>query len=451
MLARGDLHRAALCGGGGWKNLAEGDIAGALRAARTDEGQGAKLLEAESLFAAGAIVAGIERLQALHRRGNPAATLALARRRHLLGDHAGAVGAAQALPLNVHAALTGARAALAANQVSMAAKFLDPLLSGAAPIPEPAAAGAVGVVAATVLARRKDTNRLRDFATRLLDTAGMAEEMLPAVARTAWTAGQGAQAWAKFKDTSNPWMAAARLELAVLAGNLALVEQLMRRAGHLGAPSLLAVAMLRGDGPEAKAPGTEVATRAFREGAVVHVWRTHRNRWQPWIDAAQDTPADVQIHNLATDTLPDRETIPSAVLDDSALVELFEPKPPQKRNRRGKGLWVDGSLCQGVGIGHDWPEEETAEAYKSMRPANSLTGAAVAVLGAEAAMERAREGWPTVVLAPPGDPFWAGPLPERAWPNLRVVRAEAEAGWHGAGTRVAETATALLADKLQEN
>jgi len=34
-------------------------------------------------------------------------------------------------------------------------------------------------------------------------------------------------------------------------------------------------------------------------------------------------------------------------------------------------------------------------------------------------------------------------LPERVWPSLRVVRADARKGWAGAGKRIVEAANSL--------
>ena len=70
--------------------------------------------------------------------------------------------------------------------------------------------------------------------------------------------------------------------------------------------------------------------------------------------------------------------------------------------------------------------------------------AAVQVLGADDALACVQAGRALVVVAPPGDPFWAGPLPERIWPSIRIVRADPQAGWSGAGARVVAAAEDLL-------
>ena len=440
-VARGDLQLASACGGDGWKQLAEGDVVGALRVARGERcGNAAmRLLEAEALLAAGAIRAGLERLDALHHEGEPAASLALARRRHMLGDHAGAERAATGLPMHVQTALIGARAALINGRAAAAFRFVEPFLRGMAPIPEPSVAGAVAVVAASILSRRGQLAELTSFARGLLDAFDVPEDMMPAVARVAWTAGLSAQAWDRFGIEDNSWMAAARLELAALAGDAALASRLMQRAGPVGAPAAAALRLLRGvireDMPD---------DAVFREGITVHVWRTHPHRWQPWIEAARQTPADIAVFDLAGNALPDRRTIPQVVLDDGALLDLLPPIRVPLRGS-GAGLWIAPLLCRGLGIGHDWPEEETRVLRTSTRLASRREDAAVWVLGADDALANAHLGRPMVVVAPPGDPFWAGPLPERVWSGLRVVRADASAGWRGAGARVAKAARSLMA------
>ena len=443
-VARGDLQLAATCGGEGWRQLAEGDVVGALRVARGERyGSAAmRFLEAEALLAAGAIRAGLERLDALHHERAPAASLALARRRHMLGDHAGAERAAKALPMHVQTALIGARAALINGRAAAAFRFVEPFLGGMAPLPEPSVAGAVAVVVASILARHGQLAELENFACGLLDAFDVPEDMMPAVARVAWTAGLSAQAWDRFGVEDNPWMAAARLELAVLAGDAALASRLMQRAGPLSAPATAALRLLRGvnreDMPDDK------AHPVFREGVTVHVWRTHPHRWRPWIEGARQTPADVTVFDLSDDVLPDSRTIPQVVLDDGALLDLLPPiRVPLRCS--GAGLWIGPLLCRGHGIGHDWPEEETRVLRISTRLAARRKDAAVWLLGADEALANAHLGHPIVVVAPPGDPFWAGPLPERVWSGLRVVRADACSGWRGAGARVAEAVRSLSA------
>lgn len=441
-VAGGDLQLAGACGGDGWRQLADGDVVGALRVARgagCDSGA-LRLLEAEALLGAGAIRAGLECLDALHREGDPAASLALARRRHMLGDHAGAERAATAMPRHAQAALIGARAALTGGRPKAAFGFIEPFLGGTAPVPEPSVAGALAVVAASILARCGRLAELAGFARGLLDSLDLPEDMMPTAARVAWSAGLSARAWDRFGAEDNPWMAAARLELAALAGDADLASRLLRRAGPLAAPAGAAVRLLRGVMREEVAE--EAAQTVLGEGVTVHVWRTHPHRWRPWIEGARRTAADVAVFDLAGNVLPDWGAIPQVVLDDGALLDLVPPVRVPVRSG-GAGVWIAPVLCRGIGIGHDWPDEETWAVRTSTRLAARREDAAVWVLGADEALASAHRGRPVVVVAPPGDPFWAGPLPERVWSGFRVVRADARAGWKGAGARVAAAVRSL--------
>ena len=439
---RGDLALAGACGGEGWRKLFEGDALGALRIARGEDAASPamRLLEAEALLAAGAIVAGVERLERLHRAGQAHATLALARRRHMLGDHAGAMRVAAALPMHVQAALIGARAALANGRTDVAFRFIEPFLRGMAPFPSPVVAGGVAVVAASILARRGHFARLRGFARSLIDAPDLPEDMMPMAARIAWIGGLASEAWERFGARDDQWRAAARLELALLAGDAALAGRLLQRAGPLGAPSAAAVRLLGGAAGE-DAPDT-APQPLLRDGLTAHVWRTHPHRWRPWIEAALRTPADVAVFDLATGQVPEAQVVPQVVLDDGALIDLVSPVPVPVRSG-GAGLWIGRALCRGFGAGHDWPEEETRCVTESTRVVPRRRDAAVSVVGADEALAGAHLGRPLVVVAPPGDPFWAGPLPERAWPALRVVRADPRTGWTGAGMRVVEAAKTL--------
>ena len=450
--AQGDLTRAAAYGGGGWETLVKGDVAAALQSARKAVGApGMAFLEAEALFSAGAVVAGLERLEALHARGDPAGTLALVRRRHQLGDHVGAVRVAQALPWHAQAALTGARSALIANRSDVAFRFVDPFLQGIASLPEPAVAGAAAVLVASILAKSGESARLRTFVDRLVNVGDLPEDMMPAVARAAWIGGRGREAWQRFAILEGPWTVVARLELALLAGNPDSALRLLERAGPLGSPSAPAVRLLKGDplvkrdvetmdGPYL----TDKARQMFGEGRTVHVWRTHPHRWQSWIEAAMRTPANVVVCDLAAGQLPDPEELPWAVVDDGALIDALVPVPIPPASPSGTGVRIGSKLCQGVGIGHDWPEKETKVVRRAL-PSPRRKKAAVQILGADEALACISRGRPLVVIAPPGDPFWAGPLPERVWPSVRIVRADPQTGWEGTGGRVVEAAEALLA------
>ena len=447
LLAGGDVQRARAYGGG-WKLLAEGDVVGALREARGPRSGELpmKLLEAEAFLAAGGIVAGLDRLEALHDAGEPLFTLALARRRHLLGDYVGAEAAAAALPHHAQAALIGARAALANDRPEAAFRFVEAFLDGGAPIPEPMVAGSIAVVAASLMARRGRFDALRRFARDLLGAAVLPDEMMPTVARVAWIGGLAAEAWERF-GADRPWMAAARLELAVLAGDAVLASLWLKRAGALGVQSAPAVLLLQGRLREevGGARMQQALEQMFGAGVMVHLWRTHPHRWSPWISAALQTPADIEVFDLARGETPAAGSIPHVVLDDSSLVEYLDPVSVPACPLAGDGAWIGSPLCRGISAGRDWPDEETRVIRRSISMAANRESATVWVLGADAAFEGACRGRRIVAIAPPGDPFWAGPLPERTWPSLRIVRIDARTGWDGAGARVVEAIESLLA------
>ena len=446
--AQGDLRRAALWGGGGWASLAEGDIGKALRAARAGSANDpiTGLLKAEALLAAGAIVAGLEVLEQLHEEGDTAGSLALARRRYLLGDHVGALSAASMLPMHAGAALIGARASLARDRPDPAFRLIEPFLAGSVPLPEPAVAGAMAVVAASIMARKGSIGELKSFAAHIHASPVPPGEMLATLVRVMWIGGLAEAAWERVGGDGDSWMLAARLELAVLAGDAKLAANLLERAGPLGVAAAAGVALLRGETTDTAARGGE--HDLFAPGIKVHIWRTHPHRWQPWIDAALRTPADVSVFDLAANRVPDQQDIPQVVLDDGSLATLLPPAPVAVRTGAGDGVWIERNLCSGIGIGHDWPDEEWS-VLRDATPEADLDSAGVLVISAAGALAQAGEGRPTVVIAPPGDPFWGGPFPERAWPAFRIARADAKDGWKGAGFRVAALANSLLAAAIR--
>ena len=445
--AQGDLTRAAACAGGAWQKLLDGDVQAVLDTARKNAGSpGMGYVEAEALFSAGAVTAGLEHLEHLHRQAEPAATLALLRRRHQLGDHLGAIRVARTMPWHAHAALLGARSALAADRPGIALRLVEPYLEGHAPVPEPAVAGAFAVTTASILARLDEHALLRRFVDRLLPAGDLAEDMMPAVARAAWIGGRARQAWTRFDVPDKPWYIAARLELAILAGDAESSTKLLVGAGPLGIGSRPAVQLLRGQpgraGEDSDRCLTERAREVFAPGRIVHIWRTHPYRWQQWIEAALQTPAQVVVCDLAANELPDAECVPWAVMDDGALIEELAPVVVKAVPGKVRGARIGRGLCRGLGIGHDWPSREDGVVRRSLPPAHG--DAAVEVLGADEALAKVASGRPLVVIAPPGDPFWAGPMPERVWRSVRVIRYDAEKGWNGAGDRVVAAAKDLI-------
>ncbi|MCY3731617.1 MAG: hypothetical protein OXF98_09770, partial [Rhodospirillaceae bacterium] len=394
--AVGDLPRAAAIGSGPWQRLAEGDLAAALREARGERtgGQAMEmaLAEAEALILAGAVVSGLGRLLDMHRAMYAAATVALARHRHRFGDHRGAADIALTLPGHAQAAIVGAKAALLDNRAASAIRSIEPFLSGVAPIPDAMTAGALSTLAASALARMGRGDELGRLAAGLLDAGDLNDEMKPAVARVAWTAGRARDAWERFKPGLDPWAVVARLELALLAGDAKLAARLSAEAGALGAPSLPALKLLQGAETPAEAGATVLAA-----GRRTHVWRTHPTRWAPWIEAAKATEAAIGLYDLAAGDLPDERDLPDLAMDDSALLELVEPRPvPVRPVAEGAGVWVEPRLCAGVGAGHDWPRDEDEALHTRLADARveSPERAAVLVLSAETALAAAASGRP---------------------------------------------------------
>ena len=230
-------------------------------------------------------------------------------------------------------------------------------------MPEPAVAGAFATTTASILARLGEHSQLRCFVDRLLPAGDLAEDMMPAVARAAWIGGRAREAWLRFDVAHSPWCLAARLELAILAGDAGLSAQLLSRAETLGVGSRLAVRLLQGQ-PDTRVADdgdgrlTDAAKEVFAAGRTVHIWRTHPHRWQPWIEAALKTPAHVVVCDLAANELPDSAALPWAVMDDGALIEQLAPIAVEGAWLHGVGVHVGGDLCRGVGIGHEWPSRE---------------------------------------------------------------------------------------------
>ena len=438
----GDLVRAAAASGDGWEMLLRGDLKAALDCARKEpEAPGMGLLEAHVMLSLGAITAGLQSLAGLAAIGDGPATLSLAREFHKLGHHRAALSAVKRIPENAHAILVGARAALALEQPGEAWKLVAPVLDGTLDAPNPATSGACAVVAGEILARWKQHRRLRAFADRLGAAGDLPEEMWAPTARVAWMAGLGESAWKRFDIPGHPAAAAAHAELAVLAGNARLARGKTEAAGLAAAPTKVAVAMLEGtllrDSNEAQ---------ELSEDARIHVWRTHPCRWDPWIAALKDRHANLFVADLSRDETPSADEVPQAVFDDGALAEFVPPKPVAARAAPGKGVWIEERLCEGVGIGHDWPADASEALSESVERASDPADAAVRICSATKAFSYAGEGLPCIVIAPPGDPFWNGPIPAQAWPSLRVFRADARRGWRDAAERV----RTLLADAFEE-
>lgn len=433
-LANGDLAAAARLGGAPWKMFAEGKVVEALEELQKDEQIGAPemLLEAECLISAGAVKAGLNLLKELHEANDPNGTLLLARRHFMMGDYRTAELVAQSLPLHAHAILTVARAAVLAKRPNAAIQALQPLLDGTEAIPDSSMAGSIILMAAACMVKGRSFQRLAVTAKRLLYHPELPQEMYPASARVAWMGGLASSAWTRFNEEKNPWAAAARLELALLSGDIDLARQYRGLAGTYGTPSSEALRLLEGKLFE------EGSDNVFGQGYKAHIWRTHPTRWQPWIDAVRARNEDTSVFYLATGELPDVEDLPKIIADDASLINMISPQVVElRRPDKGRGLWIDQPPVDTVAIGHEWPEEEMAAAREGTSSAESRESAMVVATGIEPALGRANQGLPTIAVAEPGDPFWLGPIPELVWKSLRVVRPDPEKGWQGAGERVA--------------
>ena len=66
------------------------------------------------------------------------------------------------------------------------------------------------------------------------------------------------------------------------------------------------------------------------------------------------------------------------------------------------------------------------------------------------ALRAHRRGASCVVVAPPGDPFWNGVLPERVFARLKVVRANPHTGWARGGRAALDALDALRSRDVEE-
>ena len=440
--AEGDLVLAARCDPERWGPLVDGDLRRSLQVSASDPSSlPLRLVEAESLLAGGAIRVGLEVLDSAHRRGFAPAGVALARRLHQLGHHRRAIEVASELPLHAPASLVRARSAMAIERPREALRALAPLLEGAAPLPDAQTAGACAVVGAAALARGGFADRLRAFARSLLGAGDLDEALLPYVARVAWTAGEAAAFWDRLGETASPGAQAARLELAVLAGDGERAAACLAAAGGAGAPSVPAVAMLRGTLDLDPAAASLLADPSTR----VHVWRsTDDGQFDPWVRAIERSVADVSIYRLADGIVPDPDDVGAMVLEASNLLTVVAPERLAPASRAaGTSVHVCDSLCRGIALGLDWPDDERRNLVAGLGETTAFEEAACVVGPPRPAIRAHRRGASCVVVAPPGDPFWNGAVPERVFARLKVVRADPRAGWAGRAAAVLDALDAL--------
>jgi len=444
----GAFDRAASTGSPGWKALCEGDLKGAIKHAETlmSKDSTGVVLYGEALFASGAIVPALKHLDAFHLAGVPEASLSLGRKLFEFGDYKGAQNVLSTLPMHAQAVQIGARAALSGGNPRAAFDMLFPFMNGSVPIPDAYCAASFAVVAATSLAAMGEYRNLSEFGHALLQSVDADVDVYPLVARVAWLAGLGKEAWDRYGDEQDddPWCAVARIELALLAGNPQLARIYVRKAGAYAMPSINTLSLLEGVVPPGR-QDSEKLGKLFRSGIVIHIWRTHAYRWQPWINAALATDAQVEVYDLANDILPDANVIPDLAIDDERLWGVLPPSPIPVSKPNGHGVWIEGALCSGVGVGYDWPASETETIVQQIEAAGNIGTASVTVARDEDAFAVAASGRAAVAIAKPGEPFWSGPLPEKLWPSLKVVKPDfgKKDIWEGAGHRVVEAVRAL--------
>ena len=446
--AEGDLALAARCDPERWGPLLQGDLRRSLSIAASEPSSlPLRLVEAESLLAGGAICAALKVLEDAHGRGFAPAGVALVRRLHQLGHHLRAIEVASELPLHAHPALVRARSAMAIERPRDALRALAPVLEGAAPLPDTQVAGACAVVGASALARAGFADRLRAFARSLLTAGDLDEAFLPYAARIAWTAGEAAAFWDLFGRADSPGTQAAQLELAVLAGDGERAAACLGPAGMAGAPSVPSVSILRGTlvlDPEAAPLLADPATR-------VHVWRTPDDDcFDPWVHAIERSDANVSVYRLADGLVPEPDDLASMVLESSSLFTVVVPDRLTPATRAaGPSVHVCESLCRGIALGLDWPDDERRDLAAGVEAEASFDTAASVVGPPGPALHAHRRGASCVVIAPPGDPFWNGVLPERVFARLKVVRADPRTGWAGCGERALDALDALRSDDLK--
>ena len=439
--AQGALDTAARCAPHSWGHLAAGDVEAVLRLARADTNDAARVLEGEALVCAGAVVAGIEVLRDAHRSGYAPATVALTRRLHEFGDAAGAIEVARCAEFHVGCATVRARAALSLGRAPEALRALIPFLSGHVVLPDAASAGVCAVLGASALAATARSVALRTFAQTWLDAPDLDPSMLPWAVRTAWMAGEAGRAWECTVRAPAALSGAARAELCVLAGDPSGARAALDGGGE-SAHCWRAVELL--DGTMSRDP--DLAHVFSQQGLSVHVWCGPDRRFAPWREAALCAAADVALFDLGAGALPDGG-VAHVATDEASLIAALDPVRlcPGSSGVARRGVHIAPHLCRGIALGLDWPSGEDALLRRSLGfDAIPASDAAVVVGPPSSALDAHHRGARCVVLAPPGDPFWNGVLPERAFAGLRVVRADPRSAWAGAAGRVLQAVESLL-------
>ena len=394
LIALGDNALAGACAGGAFAALAQGDVNGALDRARAERAMpAARVLEAEALFAMGAIRLALDVLRAAHQLGYAPATLALARRTLQLGDNRAAFDVARVLPMHAHAVLVRARAAVALGRHRAAWRALEPYLVGTQHAPEASTAASIAVLASGVLSRLGERGALESFAERLAGAHDLVDTMMPGAARVAWTAGLDELAERRFATLQSPFAAAARLELALLNADVERARAEAHAAGVVGAPSAPALDWLSGSH---RIDGR--AGELFdRHDLAVHLWCTDAPRYAPWIDALSAKSCQLRLFDLSKGELPEPAEAAGSLLDDASLPGVVAPlarsTPERGAASAPDALWIAPVLCERTRIDARFPSECVAALRERFPIADSPEHARFALIGARDAaahLERAQ-------------------------------------------------------------
>ena len=433
LAAQGALAHAARLDPAGYGALARGHLE---RARAIAEHERRPVLGAEALMSAGAVRHAVETLSDAHARGDGAATLALARRLHHLGAHADAARIAAHLPGHAGACLIRARAALAAGRAEETLAAVGPVLEGTVPGSSTAQIGACAVLGASALARTGADAKLERFARALIDAPDLDDALWPYAARVAWTAGEGARAWTWAHRTRSHGAVQARVELALLAGD----AERAAACAHAAGTSPPGLGLLSAE----IALDAGARERLDDPSVRVHVWCTSDRRYAPWIETARASRAEVTVWDWRAGVTPARDDHPDMVLEDAALIAAVEAKKVRANAKKtGSGVHIHRPVCEKMALGLEWPEEESAALEAGVGGSTARDGAAWVVGPPAPALEDHARGCGCVVIAPPGDAYWSGPLAERTFERLAVVRADPAHRWRGAGARVLEALARL--------